>query len=196
MTNRELYLRVAKVAARAHGAGRELEAYLRAVLGVCRGMREMEALTCEGFVEVLEAALTAEAVEVEAGWRSMAVQGLAGFAAFEGRLQKQVMDLREMRAAGVFENRERYFGVFAPSGARWYNFDVATFLECGAVGTFGGWEPGDEGDRELVPGEVAVMGEEGIEAVPAAEVERPVFAVGGVDWETLRMFLGMGQSYE
>jgi hypothetical protein len=199
VTNRQLYLRVLQVAEKAAIVKRPLEVYLRGLLAVCRGMREVKGMTCEGFVEVLEAGLTAEPAAFDEGWRGMVVETLlksAGFAGTELALERQVVDLREMEAAGTLAREDRYFGVFAPRGSRWYNFDVGTFLECGAVGTFGGWEPGDEGGRELVQGKVLVMGEKGFESVDAADVKREVWEVAGVEWEMFRTFLGMGQSYE
>ena len=95
-----------------------------------------------------------------------------GYHEWEARLDEQLRDLREMEAAGTLANEHRYFGVDAPSGARWYNFDPCTFIECAAAGTFGGWQEGDETGRMLVPGKVAVVDEAGnVKAMDPREIE-------------------------
>jgi hypothetical protein len=51
------------------------------------------------------------------------------------------------------------------------------------VGAFGGWEPGDQTGRELVPGQVAVLGEDRMLTDMAAEdVERPVVQLSPFAW--------------
>ncbi|MGN9781599.1 hypothetical protein ACTMTF_09235 [Nonomuraea sp. ZG12] len=60
----------------------------------------------------------------------------------------QIADLEDFarRPPGEFA----YFGVTAPRTAEgratdsgWYNFDPATYQECGLAGTFGGWDKSD-----------------------------------------------------
>ena len=42
----------------------------------------------------------------------------------------QIADLHRMRNKQI-KDEYRYFGIDSPTGNRWYNFDVFTFLECG-----------------------------------------------------------------
>ena len=120
----------------------------------------------------------------------------AGGASHDGtdrRLRAQIVDLREMAEEGTLEDEHRYFGVDAPSGARWYNFDPLTFLECGARGAFGGWEEGDDTGVQYVPGQVAVLGPDGIETVEPRDVPDPVRDMPEVTWEDVTAFLECGQ---
>ncbi len=78
----------------------------------------------------------------------------------------------------------------------WYNFHPAGFLDAGVAGTFGGWQPGDDG-RVLVNGPVAVFGLDGsITTMDAADIERPVYPLEGVTWDAFADFLQNGQWYE
>jgi hypothetical protein len=45
----------------------------------------------------------------------------------------QIADLYRMRD-NQLKNEGRYFGIDYPTGNRWYNFDVFTYLECGTRG--------------------------------------------------------------
>ncbi len=65
--------------------------------------------------------------------------------AWEHLLLFQIADLRRMAEAGMLADENRCFGLDSPSGARWYNFDPCSYLECGVCGAFGGDdEPGGE----------------------------------------------------
>ena len=110
-----------------------------------------------------------------------------------------------MTRDGTLENELRSFGTEAkrprrakrPTSAYWHNFDPLTYIECGVVGAFGGWEPGDQTGRELVSGMVAVVGEAGtIGAMAAEHIERPVIELDRVEWSMLVDFLECGQLYE
>lgn len=197
MTNRELYLALNAMAESGAARGRWLEEYLGALLMLVRGRAEAAGVSGEVFVGMLREALTGETVRYEevVGMRTLERSG--GRAGVEETLVRQIVDLREMREAGVYENEMRSFGVNAPRGGRWYNFSVESFLECGAAGWFGGWEPGDPGGRDFVPGEVAVMNEKGefVGADPR-EVQRRIEEVVEISWEDVRGFLGSGQAYE
>lgn len=48
----------------------------------------------------------------------------------------------------------------------------------------------------LVPGNVAVLTDSGIESVPAAELESPVVELPELSWEQVADFLWCGQHYE
>ena len=102
-----------------------------------------------------------------------------------------------MDAAGTLRDDMRYFGVDAPRGARWYNFDPATYLESAMAGTFGGWEEGDPSGRVPVPGEVAVFGVDGSVTSPDPREEgSPIFEIDVVSWEAFEEFLEAGRAYE
>ena len=46
-------------------------------------------------------------------------------------LEHQIADYRVMRADGQIINGHEYFGTISPTGTRWYNYDVSSFLERG-----------------------------------------------------------------
>ena len=184
-------------------------------------------LSLSEFYDLLAAAFTADAPAFDEGWRANPSSpnnlGCLGMLALKVRassltsseqkepaqdhvsshlgwrstLVGQIVDLREMDEAGVLRDVYRYYGVGAPRGSRWYNFDPATYIECAVAGAFGGWEPGDPGDRQLVPGEVAVLRPDGeIESRDPTEIEHPIHALPGVDWAALQEFILCGQMYE
>jgi hypothetical protein len=110
---------------------------------------------------------------------------------------RQIVDLHEMKEFGVTDSKLKYFGMDSPRGQRWYNFDPCTFLECATQGTFGGWQSGDDTDRDYVPGLVAVLGEDGpITSRDPREIPDPVTRLDEVTWDDFRTFLGQGQWYE
>jgi hypothetical protein len=120
-----------------------------------------------------------------------------GYLAWEERINNQIRDLGDMKAAGTLENEYRYFGIDAPRGGRWYNFDPHTFLECAAAGTFGGWREGDDTGRSYVPGQVAVVDASGaVTSVDPRDIDAPVVDVREISWEAFVDFLDCGQWYE
>lgn len=197
-TNRDLYLAVGGIKERCKESERTLEDYLLALWALCRGYGEQPALAYDVFVRALDDALTASAPPYGEAVHGLPDEAEArhGFAAWEQLIRLQIRDLREMREAGTFENEYRYFGVDAPRGARWYNFDPASYLEGAAVGTFGGWDPAD-GGRIMVPGPVAVLGEDGkLTSVDPSEIDDPVVPLPEITWEAFADFLQNGQWYE
>ena len=107
----------------------------------------------------------------------------------------------------AYKDREeyRYFGLDVPrhgpgertTSSYWFNWDPAGFVECVMTGSFGGWEPGDEGPRELVSGEVAVIGPDGeiTTAAPEDLIDSPR-SLSEITWSDVVDFLWAGQSYE
>lgn len=69
---------------------------------------------------------------------------LGSYARFEHRLLQQIHELGLMRKNGQLADPHRYFGIDAPNGSRWYNFDPFTYLECGVRGSMGGFDEEDE----------------------------------------------------
>jgi hypothetical protein len=199
-SNRDLYLAVAGLIERHRAGERGLEEYLRALWRLAQGCRDRPALAVTEFIDLLDGAFTLPAAPFEEAWRSRHAQEgtiTTGFAGWEARLVRQVVDLREMAERGLLDNEMRYFGINAPRGSRWYNFDPCTFLECATAGSFGGWQPGDDTGREYVPGPVAVLGEDGrLTSRDPRDIPNPVVPLVAVSWEKFRDFLGDGQWYE
>ncbi len=145
-SNRELYAYLTGL-----GVQRDLEEYLRALLGlgIEFGTREPSATEV---AEMFAAAATAEPIELDPAWLnrppSWKEPRPRNRTCFEAILVEQIVDLQRMRANGQLADSNRYFGLDAPSGARWYNFDPASYLECGTTGSVGGW--GDDIEVELV----------------------------------------------
>jgi hypothetical protein len=120
-----------------------------------------------------------------------------GFAGWDSVVRRQIQDLLAMKKNGRLEDEQRYFGIEAPSGQQWYNFDPCTYIECGAAGAFGGWEEGDQTGRKYVTGHVAVSTEDGgIDLRDARDLDQPPKELGSISWEQFRDFLWCGQQYE
>jgi hypothetical protein len=198
-TNRDLYLAVTEVVSRFSDSSITLEQYLRSLWSLVANWKDSAGIPYPDFIAVLEHAYTSSPPPFEPSWTRQH-QGYcqdSGFPGWETTVLRQIVDLHEMRAAGTFENKHRYFGTSAPRGGYWVNFDPGSFLECGVVGTFGGWEPGDETGREFVPGPVAVLDDRGkIVSREPDEIPRPVFELAEVTWDQFHDFLRSGQHYE
>lgn len=198
-TNRDLYRAVSALRTR-HGTGRTLETYLLALRDLARPYAGMAAIPFDAFVRLLDEAYTIPAPSFDDAWRALpdelATETATGFAGWEQLIIQQIRDLREMEEAGTMDDDLAWFGVDAPRGDRWYNFDPGGYLEAAAAGTFGGWRAGDAG-RSLVPGPVAVLGEDGrITAMDPADVPDPVIALPEISWKAFTDFLQSGQWYE
>jgi hypothetical protein len=191
-TNRELYRFIAELGKRDAKSTPTLERYLENLRARSRPYCERDALPPAAFAELLRAAFDEPPENVLAGGTPT-----ESYRAWERRIEEQIHDLREMAKAGVFDNDLRYFGVQAPSGSTWYNFDPATFLECAAAGSFDGWEEGDATGRMFVPGPVAVIDASGaMTSVDPRATESSVAALPPITWEMFVDFLDMGRLYE
>lgn len=133
-TGDEMYELVARIAA--HASGRSLEHYLAALWQLARAHREEAALSIPVFLALLADALVAP-VPLDDPARMERTAAPPEVEAWESQILRQIVDLRELAAAGALADPQRGFGLDAPRGSRWYNFDPATFLECAAAGTFG-----------------------------------------------------------
>jgi hypothetical protein len=188
VTNRDLYLFVAAIETQ-----RSLEDYLRALWRLAEPHRALAALPPEMFTELLTDALEAEPRAYDAALPT----GNAGYASFEATIASQIVDLHEMAANGQLDNEYRYFGISAPRGGSWYNFDPRGYLECAVAGTFAGWEEGDDTGRGYVPGLVAATDADGnIAMVDPRSIEDPVGALSPITWDAFAEFLFTGQIYE
>lgn len=196
-TNRDLYLFVADVCQKSE-TERSLEDYLKALWHLAAAHRERDALDLAAFTGLLEAAFRADPPPFDPRWLDERRHGEAtGYARWETTILMQIVDLHEMEQAGTLANELRYFGVNAPRGARWYNFDPRTFLECAVAGTFDGWQAGDPTGREYVPGRVAVLdGNGNLTSADPEELDQPTVAIERISWDELADFLEAGQAYE
>lgn len=197
-TNRDLYEYVAELLRRHKRSGRRLDAYLRALAS---GMAEHAAaasLELSAFAGLLDAAFSAdEQAAPPPAFDRKPGHELAGFARFEHTLWCQVVDLEDMSAAGTLDDEHRYFGVDAPSGERWYNFDPLCYLECAVAGTFGGWRPDDATGRAYVPGKVAVLDATGeVTSADPQDIDDPIVSIERLTWNDLCDFLWAGRCYE
>jgi hypothetical protein len=132
-TNRDLYRAVADLIERHRGKSPPLADYLRALLDSLGALADREALDPDTLLGVLAEAFTPPPTRPEP------VPAEDGFKAVRATLLAQIDDLVAMKANRTLENDQRYFGVDAPSGRRWYNFDPPSYLECGVQGAFGGY---------------------------------------------------------
>jgi hypothetical protein len=199
-TNRDLYLAIADLIGRQRSCTRSLEEYLAALWNLARVHRERPGLLVDEFFKILCKGFTAPAPPFDEAWRSQYDRdyaNLPGFAGWEARILRQLVDLREMAEQGLLDDEQRYFGIDSPREERWYNFDPCTFLECATAGSYGGWQPGDDTGRQYVPGPVLAMGEDGqLQERDPADVAAPVIAIHTVSWDNFWSFLGEGQWYE
>jgi hypothetical protein len=188
-TNSDLYRAVVSLGRSEPARRRSLEEYLRALWSAGYDHCDDEKLSVEQFVDLLGAALEGPVPPFDRVWTRedlTIVDGADAFTVWARTLRTQICDLRELTAAGLYENPSRYLGVDAPrppgtgprsTSPRWYNFDIAAYLESGAEGAFGGWRP--EFDDAVVDG--------------APDDPSPVDAV---TWNELAEFTICGQQYE
>jgi len=167
---------------------RELEEYLRALWRLGSAERESDRLTLACFARLLEGAFQEAAPAFAPAWQDIADQegGRRGYSRWERTIFSQIIDLRDMRDTGILVNEHRYFGVDAPRGGRWFNFDPLTYLECAVEGTFGGWQPGDSTGRGYVSAKNLEL----------EDLEMPIFDIARVSWDQFADFLRAGQSFE
>jgi hypothetical protein len=200
-SNRKLYVAITElIADRNRSPDRELEAYLRALLGLCRPKRAAETLSPADFLRVLSDAFTAEPLDFDAAWKSqyeVESRLLRGYEKFEAVAIQQIVDLNEMRDAGILAGEWINLGVDSPRGERWYNFEPRLYLECAVAGSIGGWEPGDPTGRDFVPGSVAVVDADGkLTSADPQELTRPNYEINEISWDQFADFLWCGQEYE
>lgn len=161
-TNRDLYRFIAELVKQRSECRGTLQSYLENLRRIGRSLRARDAVSPEEFAELLGAAFDPGPRAADPG--AAATDGYVGW---EERIGEQIRDLDEMRRSGTLDNEYRYFGVDAPRGGRWYNFDPCTYLECAAAGSM---DPRD--------------------------IHDPVVALPQITWEMFVDFLNAGQWYE
>jgi hypothetical protein len=199
-TTRDLYQSISELIATHQNTKRSLEEYLRSLWSISRNYRNQPSLSASEFLELLTQAFIQPAPPFDKAWITQYQDestNREGYPRWESRIRRQIVDLYEMKKKGTLQDELRYFGIDSPRGQRWYNFDPRTFLECATVGSFGGWEEGDDTGREYVPGPVAVMDSSGqIQERDPREIEDPIQSILEITWDDFRYFLGQGQWYE
>ncbi|WP_417387119.1 hypothetical protein [Gimesia sp.] len=124
-------------------------------------------------------------------------EDLNGYVGWRNAMIHQIVDLREMDECGTLKNEMRSFGVSSPRDSTWFNFEPIQYLECAMEGSFGGWEPDDDSDRDYVPGQVGVVSEDGsIQSINAEDMPHSIFEISSVTWEQMKDFNYCGQIYE
>lgn len=195
-TNRDLYKSIAELISRQKGTSCTLEQYLCTLLISSAKFRHKEDIALIEFFELLvegfQARNTSPSLDEECP------EGVVpAYLEWQAMICRQITDLRQMAEAGLLKRDDRYFGLSAPSGRYWYNFDPLSFLECAAAGSLGGWEEGDDTGRQFVPGMVVAYDDSGklVECDPR-DLREPVEHIAQLSWEDFEEFLWCGQSYE
>lgn len=182
-TNRDLYLAITAFSKKHTASNRTLERYLLALLSVAERFEAQTEFTLSELVQILECGFTAAVSAFHEDWREQYDQlphESAGYAGWRATAIRQIVDLRELTESGKIHDKFAGFGIDAPRGGRWYNFDPCQYLECAMAGTFGGWDLAD-GNR------IALT----TEATADAEVSIP-----SVTWDDFTSFVVCGQMYE
>jgi hypothetical protein len=188
-THRDLYFAAVRRVNAHPGRERPLEEYLRALLGQLAALRERAELGAAEFLDWVTGGLAADPVPFEPAWDrvpAVAPSGAAGFGDVERMLQRQVAELRRLLACGLWNGPEREFGVQAPGGGRWSNFDPASFVECGLQGIFGGFAL--EEHSRPIPHTPRLAEQSGV-------IARGI-PMSFVTWDDVLGFLLCGQCYE
>lgn len=195
-TNRDLYKSIENLLKhkKEEEAVPSLEVYLSNLLYRASRLAHKKALRLEEFFHLLQDSFNDHSDVL----KDIVVEGaVPQFHEWKAAVTDQIKDLREMAQTGQLENEYRYFGISAPSGRYWYNFDPCTYIECGVAGSFGGWEEGDETGRIYVPGPVACLDSDGnISSCDPKDLYCPPVEVPLITWEMFSDFVWCGQNYE
>jgi hypothetical protein len=119
---------------------RDVEEYLRAFLRLLLPLSDLRLIEVSHFLSLVEEALVSEPLDFEPAWvhsyesnRELERRS-AGFPVVIAVLQRQIVDLREMRWAGILDGRFIDLGVSSPRGETFYNFNLHWFLGCAGAG--------------------------------------------------------------
>jgi hypothetical protein len=198
-TNRDLYLEINDLVTKQSKSKRSLEHYLMSLWELGCNLENLEAISLQQFLNVIAESFSAPVPTFDSTWisRHKLYTEEKGFEGWETTILSQIVDLREMAECGTFKNEHRYFGIDSPRGARWYNFDPGSYLECASAGSLGGWQDGDDTGRQYVPGEVAALDEEGnVVSKNPEEIQNPISPLPLLSWDAFADFLYCGQIYE
>ena len=197
--NRTLYLAVTELCRVQESNSRSLEDYLSALFILIQPNQNLASVSVETFFQMLESAFVAVPEPFHETWRtrSLTEYDPTSFAGLEQTLIRQIVDLREMDEVGTLKDEYRFYGVDAPSGARWYNFMPSGYIECATAGIFGGWQSGDAAGRGLLNNEVRYVKDDGTFGTEnPKDLRNPVFEIAGISWEEFFGFLECGRLCE
>ncbi|GAB2835492.1 hypothetical protein GCM10027176_44800 [Actinoallomurus bryophytorum] len=194
-TGRDLYLRLVDSGREMQATDRTLGEFLRAWWSVGRLLADRERLEPDTVAAMIAASATVEPPPMRAAWRETPHEYApepSSYSDWERIVLSQITDLADLADAGPLPP-DASFGLDVPrpagsvraTGERWYNFDPAGYLECGAAGAFGGWDEAG-GTRVAVPGPATL---------PTAEADG-VRALGALHWGDLARLAVCGQVYE
>ncbi|MEO3747224.1 hypothetical protein [Plantactinospora sp. B5E13] len=196
-TNRDLYRRVLAEGRRMTERGRTLDEFLRGWWQVARPLAGRARLDLDEVAAMLVAAGSVEPPPIRPEWRSTSFEWLTveprRYVDWQSIVRCQIADLADFADqgplppyAGLGLDAPRPGGQRRCIGVRWYNFDPASYLECGLAGALGGWDPDDDVRVELPGPVVPLRPEPGPEEVP----------VETLTWDDLAEFAVCGQEYE
>jgi hypothetical protein len=190
-TNRDLYKSIEGLLKQKQGQPvPSLEVYLSALIRRASRLAHKESMGLEEFFSLLRDAFDGPA-------EALPYNSTPAFDKWKVQVEQQIEDLRQMARSGQLQDGHRYFGISAPSGRQWYNFDPCAYIECGAAGSLGGWVEGDETGRAYVPGQVACVSPDGgVESCDPRGLDRPPAEVPEVTWEMFSDFAWCGQNFE
>ena len=198
-TNRDLYLAITDLTNARVDSQPSLESYLITLRQLGSRWEQHGSIAIGDFYSLIRDSFSVGPEPFDDAWVNEYASDTdqSGFQGWRSTITSQIVDLHEMAQSGALQNEMRYFGIQAPRGGHWVNFDPCTFLECAMAGTIGGWEPDDDSGRSLVPGPVAVLDENNnIVTVNPEDVPRPIYPLPFLTWELFRDFLESGQQYE
>ena len=160
-TNRDFYLLVLRLGQATAGAAWSLSAYLRSLWQVSAALRDRESMDLDTLAALLTAAGRTPPPSLDPSWRTADLalgHGVGdGYPSWERIILSQIADLEDFAERPPGPNA--HFGADAPrpvgcgpraTSPRWYNFDPATYLECGVAGALAGWDVSD-GSRVPTP---------------------------------------------
>lgn len=169
-TNRDLYVLVTETPLR--DPTRSLEVWICALIHL---IEPVESPTPDQAGRWFIEAFSTEPVPLQPDWSGLVPDTSPSHAGCINLLKRQAADLAGMRTSGALERTDRYFGLRAVSGQRWFNFTPTGYLERGVEGAMG-----DGGDLvALVP--------------PGQDEDDEQMRFG---WELLIDILLLGQQYE
>jgi len=118
--------------------GRTLEEYLRAVLAALPAHTTDAGASAAQFLGLLAAGRDGPLAPFPDSRPPRSEEDeVRCLSELQEQLQRQIVDLRGLRAAGAYDNPYRGFGLNAPGGDRWYNFDPVGYLSCACSGALG-----------------------------------------------------------
>ena len=190
-TNRELYKSIAGLIKERKGHPViSLESYLSSLVQRAGWYADKQSLSLEEFFSLLRDSFDGPGEPVNR-------DAVAEFQKWKIQVERQIEDLKQMERNGQLQNKHRYFGIRAPSGGQWYNFDPCSYIECGVDGSMGGWVEGDDTDRDYVPGKVAYLAPDGsIGSCDPKDLDRPPEVIPAITWDMFLDFSWCGQNYE